>query len=533
MKKSLCAVIIVVCVVMLVIPGCKRSKREMGEPIVFNGYPMDAPGWTINWFAAEGYIPNAVYASAEQSPFHQWLQEMLGVKIAWQFSIRGTPSAQAINLVLASFEFPDIIYGNIMSGAESYILEGVFRDLTPYMEKWSPAYWKLLQSNPAYDRAMKTDSGKYYGYGFFREDGGWNDTFLGPVVNKTWLDECGLPLPVTISDWDKTIRTFKERYGATLSFAWSRVSGGSPFIAGAFGAHAFADYKLYIDENHKVQLANIQSEYRTQLEQFALWWKDGLIDQNFLSVNDTIARSNAMNKRMGISFTSMGQLSNWVQDARGQNNGAQWVGLAYPTGDDGTLVTVPGGLGIGHNAAVITTAVPDEMLELVMRALDYAYTEEGNLFWNYGKRGVSWDFDADGKPAYLPLVTEDPNGLNDAIDKYGGSTWSGNCIQATALLHMKNTPQAIEANNLWFYPNEAITWSNKLPPGLTLTVKETTRVGELQGSISTYVDEMSIRFITGRTNFNEWDSYVSRVNSMGVSELIRIYQAAYDRYLAR
>jgi putative aldouronate transport system substrate-binding protein len=236
---------------------------------------------------------------------------------------------------------------------------------------------------------------------------------------------------------------------------------------------------------------------------------------------------------MGLTITSMGQLSNWIQDARNRNTGAQWIGLQYPTGDDGTLVQVSGGYGIGHAAAVITSSCPDEKLELVMRALDYAYTPEGHLFWNFGKRGVSWDYDADGKPMYLPLVTNDPDGLNNAIDKYGGATWNGNCIQATALLYMKNIPEAIAANNLWYYPNKDITWPHKLPVGLTLTAEESTRAGELGASISTYVDESAIRFISGQANLNSWDSYVSRVNSMGLPELLGIYQAAYDRYLSR
>ena len=526
--------IILICAAMLTISGCKGKSTGTGnQTITFTGYPMDAQSQTISWFGSEGYVPNQVYAGAEQSPFHRLLQEMLGVKIEWQFPIRGTQSAQALNLVLASGDLPDVIFGAVMTNAERYIEEGTFRDLTPYLEKWSPAYWKWLHTNPAYDRAMKTDSGKYYGYGFFRESGGWNDSYLGPVVNKAWLNECGLPMPETISDWDRTLRIFKQRYGATLSFSWTRVSTYGTGISGAWGAYTFADFRLYVDRNQKIQLANTQPEYRNQLAQFAEWWRDGLIDQDFLSLTDTMARSNAMNKKMGISITSMGQLSNWIQDARNQNTGAEWVGLQYPSGDDGTLVQIPGGYGIGSVAAVITTSCPDEKLELVMRALDYAYTDEGNLYWNYGKQGTSWDYDQEGKPAYLPLVTDDPNGLNDAIDKYGGSTWSGNCIQATALLYMKNTKEAIAANDLWFYPNEEITWPDKLPNGMTLTADEATRAGELRASISTYVNEAAIQFITGQANLNSWDNYVTRVNSMGTPELLRIYQAAYDRYLAR
>ena len=536
-KLSLIALLFVICVMMITVTGCKGKTQAVGgagtQGFTFSGYPMDAKDQTITWFGSEGYVPNEAYASADQSPFHSGLKDMLGVNIKWDFPIRGTNSTQAINLVLASGDLPDVLFGAVMADAARYIEEGTFLDLTPHLQEWSPAYWKWIHTNPAYDRAMKTDEGQYYGYGFFREAGGWNDTYLGPVINKAWLDECGLKMPETIADWDVVLRTFKQRYGAVLSFAWSRVSGYGTGIAGAFGAYSFADYRLYIDGNNKIQLANIQPEYRNQLVKWNEWWNEGLIDQDVLTINDTMARTNALNKKMGISITSMGQMSNWRLDGETSNNGSDWIGLQYPKGNDGTLVCVPGGYGIGSVVAAVTSSVKPEKLQLVMRALDYAYTDDGNLYWNFGKKGVSWDYGPDGAPMYLPLVTNDPNGLNDAIDKYGGSTWSGNCIQATILLYLKNTTQSIDANDLWFYPNEAISAKHTIPNGLTLTAQESTRAAELRAAIQTYVDEASIQFVTGQINFNTWDAYVARVNSMGAPELINIYQAAYDRYLKR
>lgn len=64
---------------------------------------------------------------------------------------------------------------------------------------------------------MKTDDGRYYAFGFFREDGGWNDSYQGPVVRKDWLDECGLEIPETISEFENVIRVFNEKYGATFN----------------------------------------------------------------------------------------------------------------------------------------------------------------------------------------------------------------------------------------------------------------------------------------------------------------------------
>ena len=94
-KKAL--LLLIVCLSVLAIIGCKAktapaqtSGGAVKQSINFTGYPIDAKDKVITWFGSECYQPNQVYASADQSPFHIYLQEMLGVKIEWQWPIRGT-----------------------------------------------------------------------------------------------------------------------------------------------------------------------------------------------------------------------------------------------------------------------------------------------------------------------------------------------------------------------------------------------------------------------------------------------------------
>jgi len=501
------------------------------EPEGFTGYPMDRKDITISWAMYEGYQVNPSFAKADDSPFHSILKDKLGVNIDWITVPVGGDGTQAFNMMIASGDWPDVFFkGDIVKDAARYIDEGVVRDLTPYIREHSPAYFAWLQTSSDYDKSMKTDAGQYFGYGFFREAGGWNDTYQGPLVRRDWLNEQGLPLPKTIGDWDVTLQSFKDNYGAVLSFANSRINSAG--ICGAFGAYGGWQFRPYIDGGKVIKLANSQSEWGDYLAKMNEWWRNGLLDQDFLTVDDTMARSNALNGKMGVSFSSMGQLSNWDSDAEAAGEGADWVGLQYPTGDDGTLSCVFGGLGIGNMAALITTKCSDEKLEIVMRAMDYAYTDEGNLYWNFGEQGLSWDYDADGNPMYLPIVTEDPDGLNNAIDKYGGSTWSGNCIQATLLLYLKNKPKAIEANDLWFYPNIPVTtmW---LPSGVAFSADESNLIADIRTSMDTYIQEMAIKFINGEESLGDFDKYVTNLENMRLQELLGIYQSAYDRYQAR
>jgi putative aldouronate transport system substrate-binding protein len=259
----------------------------------------------------------------------------------------------------------------------------------------------------------------------------------------------------------------------------------------------------------------------------------GLIDQDLMVEDDTTAKSKALQGSTGLAYTSMGQMSNWRREADEAGTGADWVGLQYPKGDDGTLSMVFGGYGIGAVVSSVSGDCPDDKLAVALRVLDYAYTQEGHLYWNYGTQGVSWDYGDDGEPAYLPLVTEDPNGINDAISKYGGSTWSGSCIQSTKLLYMKNTTASIEANNLWYYPNIDVAFSWKMPSGVTKTADEISEFDYLHSSIATFVSETCAKLVTGEMGADDFETYCAQLESMGLSTVLEIQQAAYDRFMAR
>jgi putative aldouronate transport system substrate-binding protein len=536
MLKKVLSILIASLMLTTAVAGCSNKKKSDNPPentskLNFTGYPMNAKDITLTWWVGQGFTLNEAYATADDSPFHKGLSEMTGVKINWQFPTAGTDAKQAFNLMLASETLPDIIFNDIMTDSERYMNEGVIRDLSNYIQKYSPSYYKFLQSNKTYDKYMKTDSGKYYGYGFFREGGGWNDTYQGPIVRQDWLDALNLQAPKTISEFDKVLKEFKNKYNAVFTAPWSRLKQGG--ISGTFGSYGLSDLTFYIDGSNKVQLAQAQKEWKDYLTKLNEWWKSGLLDKDIMTNDDAGVRTKVLNGVTGLAYSSMGQLSNWEADANKAGNGAKWVGLQYPKGDDGKLAMVFGGPGIGSVVSAITKSCPEEKLEIAMRVLDYAYTEEGNLYWNYGKEGVSWKKDANGKPAYTDLVTNDPNGLNNAISKYGGSTWSGSCIQATLLLSLKNSKTAVKANDTWFYPNEDVTSKWKFPSGVSLTAEESTTLNDLTNSVATYVSEMCAKFITGEESLNNFDKYIQQLDKMNLKKILETRQKAYDRYQAR
>jgi len=535
MRKKLVLLTIVAVAAMLFLAACNRGNGGAGAAgdFDFAGYPMDAEDVTVTFWLAGGPALHPTVATWQESPFHSGLNEHVGVNIEWMFPPAGAEHVQEFNLLIASGDLPDIMFigQHIMNDAELLIDEGVIQDLTPYIADWAPNYHAFLHENPARVRAMRTDSGRYFGFGFFREDGGWNDSFQGPLIRQDWLDDLGLPTPTTISDWDTTLRAFNNEFGATFVAPWSRFDE-SGNIAGAFGAQAGTRFRLFVDNNNQVQLGNILPEWAEYLAQMAIWWNDGLIDQDLLNAVDADVRSKALLNSTGLAYSSMGQLSGWILDANSEGTGSDWVGLQYPTGDDGTLSMVFGGPGIGNAVTSITTNVGPDRMEIVMRLLDFAYSPEGFMYWNFGAEGVSWNM-VDGVPTFSDLLVNDPDGIHGAMERHVGSVWNGPTIQATNVLVARNQPAAIQANDTWYWPNVEVAERFQLPRGMALNAEESLRAGELGGAITTYIEEMAVRFLTGAEPISNFDAFVATVESLGSDEWIALHQSALDRFLAR
>lgn len=526
--KKLLAAVLVLCLALSMVPAFALELMS-GADI----YPIDTDK-TITWYAQDGLTPHEKFADWKESPFHLGMIKETGINIEWIFPTTGTDGGVYTNTLLADpSNLPNIMQGYFMNDAAQYLQDEIFWDLTPYIQEYAPAYYAFLQSNPAYDKAMKTDEGKYYAFNFFREDGGWNDTYRGPVVRKDWLDECGLEIPKTISEFENVIRVFNEKYGAKFSFAWSRFKDGG--LEGAFGAYGTSTLTYYVKDG-EVGIAQTDEEWRDYVAWLNGLFNDGLFDQDNFSLDDTSIKAKVHNNEVGISMTSMGQLNNWMKEAAAAGSTENWVAIPYPTDDDGNISAIFGGLGIGNKTACISKCTDEETMKLCLQALDYAYTQEGFLYWNYGTKGVSWDYNENGEPAFTALVNDDPD--TDPMIKYNGATWGSSCIQATNLLYLKNSQVAIDANDLWFYSVPAEVSSGwKWPNGTTFTVAESDELKLIAQALDTYSSENFANFVTGVSDINDdsvWESYLAAYDSQyNLERVLEIRQACYDRYLER
>ncbi len=505
---------------------------EAGQQEEEQGYPINTDQKLTVW--SSYMAPQKSYTSYTESPFHTGLAENTGIEVEWVFPTTGTDATQAFNLMLNSGELPDIIINNNLGkDAEQYIDEGIIRDLTEILPQKAPNYWKYLQSNSYNNKSVKTDNGKYYGFVGFRESQ-WNAVYIGPVVRKDWLEECGLEVPVTIADFDKVIRTFNDKYGAKFAFSIvsTKMNVGLAGSFGTRGSFAIEDNELfYLDDNQKVQCSMATTNWKNYMSQLNQWYKEGLIDTDTLTIDDAGMRTKVLNNKVGIAITSMGQMTNWLADATNEGSTANWEGIPYPVLNAGdTVMYTQMDDTVRPLAAAITTSCDEDKVDIALKWLDYFYSEEGIRYTNFGTEGETYTM-VDGVPTYTDLILKDPEGASAALDKYACAQWGSIGIQAEQLVRQKNNPTAVTAVDTWLQNQE--TEKHIYPSGVIKTAEESNEAASITAALQTYIQEMSLKFVTGEESLDNFDKFLADLDNMGLQKLLTIQQAAYDRFLQR
>lgn len=508
--------------------GSSLTDSEITQPGEIT-YPLDTSDVLTIW-SKNQLEPASCYIDYKESPFHTGLAENTGVEVEWSFPAKGADSTQAYNLLLAEEVLPDILITNINPGeAEQLINDGVIYDLTEYLPVYAPDYWKVIHEEEYFRelQSLTTDSGKFYSIPKMNGSR-YNLTYAGPVIRKDWLDELGLDMPVTLEDWEAVLTAFKEKYGAAMGFYTARMNHAG--IGSGVGAYGSFAANFYVDDSGKVQLSQAQPEWKEYMAYLNRWWETGLIDKDSLTMDDAAVRTKVLNGKIGLTYTAVSQLTNWIADAQAEGSNAEWVGLEYPRTAPGeaTCMIHTEYSGASTWGAVVTTSCPEDKLITALKWMNYGYTEEGMMYWCYGTEGESYYLDDDGVVQWTELITADPDGIAQARMKYTGGSGIGIALFPERLTEIGFGQAAQDSIHTWLINTDA---ADHVMPNVSMTDEESIRYSDLMNAIATYVNEMALKFMTGEESLDGFEDYVEELNGMGLEEAQTILQTAYDRFV--
>ncbi|MDR2542198.1 MAG: extracellular solute-binding protein [Treponema sp.] len=534
--------------VLLISSGCQRNERvliETGHPAGWIDYPIET-NVTVSWWVGMTDKVSSNFLNYGQIPFGKGLVERTGVNIEWIHPVI-TAQNEQFNLMVASGDLPDIFSRDMHrlypGGPQKAFEDGIILRLNDIFERYAPNLMAYLKANPDIDRMVKTDTGDYFFFPFIRS-GAYNDfpniqgtrkpyIFIGPLIRQDWLDELGLNMPETIDEWHLTLTAFKNRKGSSAPFTYEYTNHAYthffPFAL-AYGAPR----GFFVGEDGFVRYGPVEDGRLEFLRTFALWYREGLIDADLISMRRQQVDAKMITGTSGVSMGALGsRMGAWITAARITNPNYHLVGAPWPVLNKGdkprmSAVELPF-TGVGS----VYISTNNKNPHVAARLLDWAYSKEGHMFWNFGIEGESYNM-IDGYPTYSDWVMNNPDGwtVDQAIAAYAMSADNGPMVQDIRYTEQQHVYQEQrDAVQLWTIEGA----ENFLIPPITLTPQESREFAQIMSGIETYVDEMETKFILGTESLTgaAWASYANTIRRLGIGRALEIQDTAFARYNAR
>ncbi len=515
-----------------VLAGCKKASsdntKETGASTSTASYPIKTDAKLTMWMDVNSNVSTQVKNFGE-TPLAKELKAKTGIDVEYIHPAQGQGKEQ-FNLLLASGDLPDIIEYNWIQdfpgGPEKAIGDGYILDQSDSMNKWAPNFKKVLKDHPAWDKAITTDAGSYYGFTEFRSDPTLQ-VFQGPIIRKDWLDELGLKIPETIDDWTTTLKAFKEKKGATapLTAILSQAYLDNAYV-GPYGTKV----GLYTD-NNKVKYGQIEPGFKNYLQLFKDWYAAGLLDKNLATVDPDILDSLVTSGKAGAFVGNTGNgIGKYLPLLKAKDPKAELVAAPYPVLKKGDVAEY-GQYDTPYSGRQYAITKTSKNIELATRFLDYGYTKEGEMLYNFGIEGKSYTM-VNGYPTYTDLIMKNPDKKPLAVimPMYIRANYDGPMVQRKEYIKQyASLPEQQDAIKTWMKTNAA----KHVFPKVTLLPEESSEAAKIINDVNTYYSEMFLKFIMGVEPIENYDKFVAQLKDLKIDRYIEIQQAAYDRYMKR
>lgn len=510
MKKKIALLLAAASVISVCGCGSKKTEKSADNKLKY-------------WLPMNTQL-NSLVSNLGETPWGKQLQKDTGTEIEF---IHPTSSDQ-FNLMLSSGELPDIIeadWATYNGGAEKSMSDGYIMNLNDIIKNDAPNLKAYLEKNPEIDKMIKTNDGNYYVFPFVRGD----ESLLvstGPIIRKDWLEELGMEMPETIDEWHTMLTRFKNEKKASIPLSFMNYS--AMFNYGAF-IGAYGVNNTFFVKGNKVVYGPMEQGYKEFLTEMAKWYKEGLLDKNFMSVDEKALDSAVLSGSTGATVAGLGGgIGKYLGAAT--TKGFDLCGAKYPVLNKGDkpMFSARQNPYPGYGAAISKNC---KKAKLAAKVLDYGYSEAGEMLNNFGIEGESYEM-VDGYPTFTELITKNPDGLAMAniMSKYVRSNWMGGFVQDKRYIEQYSSlPQQQEALKNWMDTDA----EKYILPTLSFSSEQSSELSEIMNTVSTYQDEQMVKFIMGSRPIDEFDDYVKDMKDMGIDRAVEIYQKALNAYNKR
>ena len=468
-----------------------------------------------------------VYPAADNElAFYAALEELTNVHIEWEVTPSATYQEVTTTRLASGQDLPDIYNLTGISDYNELGKDGVILDLVGLTDDYAPntKAWLAEEENQIFAALLKNTDGEMFALQSWAVP---NTLSVGIMYNQTWLDELGVQVPTT----------YLELYDLLVLFNENDMNGNGiedeipltnavpwmvNFMGNLYGLQLAFGNGFQADDSGTVTCDYIDDRYKDYLTFMNQLYEEGLFDMEYLSNNWQITYEKIANDQVGavIAWGTFAETFNTMHPDGNEDGSVAIfvpsVPLEGPYGDQYILRRI----GLGGDPMAITKDCQDTAT--AMKWLDFVFaSEEAYELQYWGVEGITYEV-VDGEKTKIEV--ED-------------GTWESLIISIGGLQPPYAHKQS--ADNILGLFTDYVKEANeeqqdfyKDPfPQLPFTEEETEINNLYATDITTYINEMSAKFITGQETLDNFDGYVEALKNLHIDELIAINQARYDRYL--
>ncbi len=491
------------------------------------------------------------------------LEEKFGVDLKFMELPADDAAAKLAVLINSGSELPDIInIGLNESTILRYAKDGVIIPLDDYLDDhemmknyWNPYYEIDEAKNAVYMSQITMADGHRYGLPCI-SGGPWNQASLKMFINKGWLDQLGMDIPQTTEEFTAVLEAFTSNdmngngiqdeiglIGGSAEWPFCDLNG---FLLGSFTKNTRNDNYFYVEDG-VVKAAFIEDGFRSGLE-----YINSLVEAGYIysaSYTQSATQAKAIINVEDASQQVCGVIA---------SNSDSGIGTDYFYENYVMLSPLEGPEGVRFSETKEETATTNwyitsacEYPELAFAIGEYGYDPHMQAHERYGTEGVNFTFSSEITENYCSRIPSigyecEMAVLDDSL--WTASTQNDNWHQS--MPYMQNTVYLAKSGLQMNRPESELTMHNLFDKyymsytteayfgdfvnpyhigTLKFTDEETTEMADMKTAITTYVNEKIMQFVTGGRSLDEWDAYVAELYTMGLEQLLEIYQNAYDR----
>lgn len=457
---------------------------------------------------------------------------------------------------LTGGELPDIIswkwndFYSEKGGIPGMYADGISIDLTEMVNTKMPNLQAIFEQYPNVKRDMTNDDGQYLYFMRINpmqtQEQLMAKTSTGLVIRQDWLDNVGMEVPTNIPEWYEVLTAFKTMdpngNGELDEIPFDASSGGLMLFEAAFAM----DAAQYIDPaTGKVDYGARTQNYKAYLEEMNKWYSEGLIGNLYNEDGTQVKSSDPGGSDESIIADLVGSwkgLSNnntkWTPTLLEKNPAAALTPVHWPQDSKGVAYSERSDAAttVASETTLVTTDC--ECLDAVAAVIDWMYSDEGSLMMTWGVEGDSFEVAADGTRS---LIIDPETGIQKKVMCPNGKEvdyykmW-GN--QSSYMPSFGYTDVDLATRDDWYKLSSKV-WSEadfslRYPKAITLSAEQAEKVSAATNAgLFDYIAEMKWKFITGQEPLSNYDTYVANLERMGISDIVAVYQEAYDNYMAK